>query len=147
MEAGNRRAKVTPETKKEAERLRQLWETKSHPTQQEFGELYEIGNQSAVGQFLRGVTPLSLKAARGFAKGLGVRLEEFSPRLAEEASRNAGMVAPDALSEDVATLARDIDTLTGRERSYVLRITKEALKFVRRGDSDSDSEQPQRRSL
>lgn len=50
--------------------------------QADFGEKYEIGNQSAVGQFLRGDTPLSLKAARGFAKGLNCQIADFSPRLA-----------------------------------------------------------------
>ncbi|MHB8947538.1 MAG: hypothetical protein ACYC4S_00555 [Rhodoferax sp.] len=56
---------------------------KDRGSQAVFGEKLEIGNQSAVGQFLRGESPLSLKAAKGFAKGLGCRIAEFSPRLAE----------------------------------------------------------------
>ena len=47
-----------------------------------FGETHGIGGQSAVGQFLRGDAPLSLKAAKGFAEGLGCQISDFSPRLA-----------------------------------------------------------------
>lgn len=65
--------------------LKALWDAISQSekgTQAEFGEQYLIGNQSAVGQFLRGKTPLSLKAAKGFAKGLNCQVSDFSPRLA-----------------------------------------------------------------
>jgi len=69
----------------EATRLRALWEKSSHGlSQQVFGEKYGIGNQSAVGQFLRGQTPLSMKAAVGFARGLQCNLTDISPRLALE---------------------------------------------------------------
>lgn len=71
--------------KAEAARLRLLWDAfneRSRTTQAAFGEEHEIGNQSAVGQFLRGESPLSPKAARGFAKGLGCQIDDFSPRLA-----------------------------------------------------------------
>ena len=87
--ANERKAKVTPETLQEAAELKRLWGSREHPGQAVFGEVYEIGNQSAVGQFLRGETPLSLKAARGFAKGLGVDIAEFSPRLASEVAKSA----------------------------------------------------------
>lgn len=69
----------------EATRLRALWEKSNHGlSQQVFGEKYGIGNQSAVGQFLRGQTPLSMKAAVGFARGLQCNLTDISPRLALE---------------------------------------------------------------
>lgn len=55
---------------------------KDRGSQAVFGEKLEIGNQSAVGQFLRGESPLSLKAAKGFARGLGCKISDFSPRLA-----------------------------------------------------------------
>lgn len=73
---------------KEAKQLRTIWDASNLSlTQQAFGEKFGIGNQSAVGQFLQGRTPLSMKAAIGFASGLKVRLEDFSPRLANEAVR------------------------------------------------------------
>ncbi len=79
----SRKAKISAENTEEAAKLRALWESRSHPSQAEFGQTYEVGNQSAVGQFLRGETPLSLNAARGFARGLGCQIADFSPRLAE----------------------------------------------------------------
>ena len=72
--------------KEEAKRLKEIWDgadVSVRGTQADFGDAYSIGNQSAVGQFLRGETPLSLKAAKGFARGLSCKIADFSPRLAE----------------------------------------------------------------
>lgn len=83
----HRKAKMSTENKQEAAKLREIWDRKSgKPTQAEFGETYGIGSQAAVGLFLNGVTPLSMKAAKGFAAGLGCGIAEFSPRLAKEAT-------------------------------------------------------------
>jgi hypothetical protein len=100
-----RKAKVTDEHRREAARLTELWETRLHETQAVFGEKYGIGGQSAVGQFLRGEVPLSLKAARGFAKGLQCQISDFSPRLAKEAAE-IGLVAG-ADETDLTRLKRD----------------------------------------
>lgn len=126
----SRRAKVTPETKEEARRLSELWATRAHPSQAEFGETYKIGNQSAVGQFLRGDTPLSLKAARGFALGLGVRIEDFSPRLAAEAAALAGVVPAADVSAEFATLAARADKLPPKQRAFVLEHLRHAVAFA-----------------
>ena len=84
MENKTRNAKVTEETRSEAAKLKALWDArKERLSQTVFGEVYQVGSQSAVTQFLNGHTPLSLKAARGFAKGLGCKIADFSPRLAE----------------------------------------------------------------
>jgi hypothetical protein len=103
----SRRAKVTPETLQEAEKMRALWKARPHENQTVFGEKYDVGNQSAVGQFLRGETPLSLKAASGFARGLGCDVSAFSPRLAAEASSYAQIAAtaPHAAQEPSAAPA------------------------------------------
>jgi hypothetical protein len=82
--SNSKKAKVTQTTFEEAQALRALWESTKHPSQAVFGEVYGIGNQSAVGQFLRGAVPLSLKAAQGFAKGLNCSIADFSPRLATQ---------------------------------------------------------------
>ncbi|RMX08519.1 S24 family peptidase [Corticibacter populi] len=87
--------KVTPETLEESAKLRTLWDQRKLKLglkQDTFGETYKVGNQSAVGQFLRGVTPISLKAAIGFAKGLQCEISDFSPRLAAQASEIASAV-------------------------------------------------------
>lgn len=80
-----RRAVVTEDHKAESARLLAIWNSKKHGSQAEFGELFQIGSQSAVAQFLSGKAPISLKAARGFAKGLGCKIGDFSPRLDQEA--------------------------------------------------------------
>lgn len=85
METKPRKAKVTPETQAESAKLKEIWESaKERPSQAIFGETYQVGSQSAVTSFLNGHTPLSLKAARGFAKGLGCNISDFSPRLAAQ---------------------------------------------------------------
>lgn len=121
---------MTPETQEESKRLARLWATRSHPTQAVFGEVYGIGNQSAVGQFLRGEVPLSLKAARGFAIGLGVRLEDFTPRLAAEAAAISSMVPGGALHPEVAVLAHDINQLPERQRELVLMTVRNAVALA-----------------
>lgn len=132
----SRRAKVTPETKEEARKLRELWDSRSHPSQAEFGEIYGIGNQSAVSQFLRGYAPLSLKAAYGFAQGLRCRIEDFSPRLASEAAAIGGMVAGGGLSTEFAALAAAAEQLTTTEwRDWVLMTLREAVRLARDAES------------
>jgi hypothetical protein len=50
------------------------------------------GGDSFIGQHLRGERPISLSAGFIYARGLGIRLEDFSPRLAAEAAKTASMV-------------------------------------------------------
>ena len=71
----------------EAKRLKEIWASNADGRlgQAQFGEVYGIGGQSAVANFLNGRSPLSLKAALGFARGLKCRVQDFSPRLAKEA--------------------------------------------------------------
>lgn len=130
MAEKSRRAIVTPETKAESVRLRELWESRSHPPQAEFGEAYDIGNQSAVSQFLRGQAPLSLKAAKGFAAGLNCRIEDFSPRLAQEAASFAGVVAESTLAPDVAEVAAAINVLPKKQRDWVLKTIRDAVSLA-----------------
>ena len=94
-EKDHKKAKVTPETLAESKRLKEIWlAVPGRPSQAEFGATFGIGSQSAVTLFLNGKTPLSLKAARGFAKGLGCHIADFSPRLAEEAEQIAETLTP-----------------------------------------------------
>lgn len=147
MGSEHRRAKVTPETKEEARRLAELWEARKRTTQAVFGETYGIGNQSAVGQFLRGDTPLSLKAARGFALGLGVRIEDFSPRLAAEAATLAGVVPTGDLSREFAELAAKAEKLPHRQRLFVLEHLRSAVSLAPEllPEAESEPSEPARR--
>jgi hypothetical protein len=87
----SRQGKITEENEREAELLRELWEASADKrsaagvgSQGAFGESFDIGNQGAVWQYLNAKTALSKKAAAGFARGLGCRIADFSPRLAAE---------------------------------------------------------------
>lgn len=114
----------------EAASLRAIWDaTPNRLSQAEFGETYNIGGQSAVGNFLKGASPLSLKAAAGFAKGLGVSIGQFSPRLAEQASVLAEITG----GAGTGAAARQAKPETGK-RKYLVAIhqpdTEEQIGMV-----------------
>lgn len=67
----------------DAARLKRLYNERTSLSQAEFGARFDIGNQGAVWQYLNGRRPLNMKAAKGFASGLGVNIEEFSPSIAQ----------------------------------------------------------------
>jgi len=59
-------------------------------SQMDFGAKYGIGSQGMVWQYLHAHRPLNIKAAVAFARGLGLKVSDFSPTLAgqiEEASQ------------------------------------------------------------
>lgn len=91
----------------DAARLKTLFESrKASFSQEEFGTRFDIGSQGMVWQYLNGRRPLNIKAAAGFARGLGVEIDEFSPRLANEIRRAASSIldtipsAPDTAAHD-----------------------------------------------
>ena len=86
VENTHRKAKITDENREESRRLKALWNDTGHAglSQDEFGYKFGIGSQSAVGFFLNGKSAISLKAAKGFATGLGCPISAFSKRLANE---------------------------------------------------------------
>jgi hypothetical protein len=93
----SRRGKVEAIHIEEAGRLLAIWnrtkltrEANGVGSQEAFGAKYEVGNQAAVGFFLNGKTALGLLAAIRFARGLGCRVEDFSPRLAKELPEGDG---------------------------------------------------------
>lgn len=148
MATDGRRAKVTPETKEEARKLRELWDARTEKiTQAEFGKDYGVGNQSAVAQFLRGSTPLSLNAARGFALVLKVPISSFSPRLAMQASAIASAAPGGDLSGDVMALARSIDAIQDPvARSEVLTLCQHLVALqVKALASSADLAQTERK--
>lgn len=103
---GERAPKTTPEHRAEAAKLRELWEKRQQeltdrglkpPSQAAFGQDYGIGVQSAVWRFMDGRDQLSLNAAKGFARGLGCLISDFSPRLAQEIIEAIPLVPADEL--------------------------------------------------
>lgn len=102
-----KKAVVTDVHREESKRLRALWDgRRKKTTQAEFGQAYGIGSQAAVGQFLNGHAAISLKAAKGFARGLDCEIADFSERLAQEAAA-LGEVSGASATIDVMSLSRD----------------------------------------
>jgi hypothetical protein len=85
-----KRAKITAENLEEARRLKALWEERPHMTQAEFGEHYELGNQSNVAHYLNGRSALNPKAAAAFAAELMCEVSDFSPRVAQMLAKMGG---------------------------------------------------------
>ncbi|MFS8973880.1 helix-turn-helix domain-containing protein [Cupriavidus necator] len=77
----------------DAARLKALYEERNGKfSQEEFGRRFEIGSQSMVWQYLNAQRPLNIKAATGFAQGLDVDIDAFSPRLADEIRRASSAI-------------------------------------------------------
>jgi SOS-response transcriptional repressor LexA len=127
-------AKLTDENLQESARLKALYERANHGlSQAAFGEKYDIGNQGAVWQCLNGKgMPISLKAARGFARGLGVDISDFSPRLAAEAAKNAEFAPSAAESEEFVDVKRvNVKLSAGHGAVEDIEETVGFLKFTR----------------
>ena len=93
-----------PETshhEEEAKRLKRIFDERATMSQSAFGHEFEIGTQGMVSQYLLGRRPLNLQAAMKFARGLGVSIEDFSPRLAGEASEAVAMARESVTTFDV----------------------------------------------
>ena len=130
MSKEHRKAKVTPETVRESELLKAIWDrTQGKPNQAIFGDTHGVGSQSAVTQFLNGVTPLSLKAAIGFAKGLGCDIADFSPRLASEAASIADAAPQEDEAEYVQIRHFAVKFSNGHGRFVHDESAKPALSF------------------
>jgi phage repressor protein C with HTH and peptisase S24 domain len=117
----------------EAAALRRIFDEKfgrtGEMTQERFGQEYELGGQAMVWQYLNGRRPVSLKAALKFARGLGVSVEVFSPRLAHELqsvgatqvaepSRGGYDVDPAAISLRRPTLVPIVGTAQAGDKGY-----------------------------
>jgi transcriptional regulator with XRE-family HTH domain len=71
--------------------LKRLWDEPIGPTgmsQEEFGELYGIGSQAMVSQYLLGTRPLNYDAAAKFAKGYGCSIEDICPEMARTLAKD-----------------------------------------------------------
>lgn len=73
-----------PNLTEESRLLSDLFKQRADMSQRAFGEKHGIGSGAMVWQYLKGNRPLNLKAACRFARGLGIPVQQFSPRLAKE---------------------------------------------------------------
>ena len=119
-----KQSKITEENVAEAERLFAIWERTYEDrkklglhSQGAFGATYDIGNQAAVGFFLKAKTALSKKAAKGFATGLNCKIEDFSPRIAAEI---AGMTA---YTEDASEILKRYEKSTEKVKAAIDELT------------------------
>lgn len=82
----SRKAKIEPIHIEEAAKLKRLFQTHNEPkrSQAAFAEEFDLGTQGNVWQYLNAKIPLNAQAAAKFAKGLGIHIRDFSPRLAGE---------------------------------------------------------------
>lgn len=92
----------------------------------EFGRRYEIGPK--ITQYLAGQIPLSMEAAIGFARGLGVELKAFSPRLDAErnlpAAEASGIVRLQPGSEAGTTPAARLQAVMSEQHLDVAGLAK-----------------------
>lgn len=67
-------------------KLKRLYEDRAPKgmSQGKFGELYEIGTQGMVWQYLHGYRPLNIEAAAKFARGLRCTIFDICPEMTEE---------------------------------------------------------------
>lgn len=79
-----KRKTLEPWQKADAVRLKEIFRGKVRITQESFGDLYELGSQGLVTQYLNGIIPLNYESAYKFARGMGCSIHDFSPRLASE---------------------------------------------------------------
>lgn len=120
----------------DAQRLRRLFDARQERgangkqiSQMEFGEKYEIGTQGMVWQYLSGRKALNLKSALAFSRGLGVKVRQFSPTLADQieaagsTNEQAGQIQL-AASEAAPTL------------QWVSPLESELLSHFRSGDKE-----------
>jgi len=124
---------ITPETMAESARLKVLWDNRENKlSQAEFGEKYEIGNQSAVSQFLNGKVQLNLKVALSFAKGLGCQISDFSTRLAKEAESIGKAVSTDGSDNIAQVKLLAIEVSAGKGKNGTDVVEEEGELYFKR---------------
>jgi hypothetical protein len=88
-----------------------------------------------VRQCLYGETPLSLKAAKGFAEGLNCYIDDFSPRLAAQIVDYAQYTrAMGGLSTEMRGLLGELQRIPAEDRAKIITLFRELLGMPKRGD-------------
>ncbi len=111
--------------KEDAVRLKALYNAISESTLEEFGSEYGIGSHGMVWQLLNGRRALTIEHAFAFAKGLNVKIDEFSPTIADKVRAYYQWVTP---------CPDDFDNLTSSEKAKLQGFIKKLL------NDDEDSQ-------
>jgi len=104
--------------KEDAARLKSLYKTITESTLEEFGTEYGIGSHGMVWQLLNGRRALTVEHALAFAKGLNVKIDEFSPTIANKIRAYYQWVTPHP---------DDFDNLTPGEKAKLQGFIKKLL--------------------
>lgn len=75
---------LTPEQEQECKKLKQLFDERAGMSQRAFAKKFGLGTPANLGQYLLGRRALTVNTALRIAKPLGLRVSDFSPRLAAE---------------------------------------------------------------
>ena len=89
----------------------------------EFARTFGVpGGQVMIWQHINARRPISLEAAKAYARGFGCSLADISPRLAEETRSAAGMLAEgdDAPAPDAAELMAYYHSLSDERKRIAL---------------------------
>lgn len=124
----------------ESQLLRAIWEQEEREPQEVFAARHNIGSQSMMAQYLNGKRPLNLQAAIAFSRGLGVKIGDFSPRIAamvREAIPHTENVQPVTLS---ATAAYILEALGDMDEIGRARLEGFAASLRKEAHTDADIE-------
>lgn len=120
-----KKSKITDENRAESAALLSIWKEKHTLSQHDFGEAYDLGNQSNVGHYLHARSQINLKAALAFAAHLECKVADFSPRLARELKS----FSPD----EITHLAEEVSTSTVRASSDTNTRQAPVIEWARLG--------------
>lgn len=130
---------ATSTREKEAHALKRLFGERSTVSQAKFGKEHGLGTAGMVWQYLNGHRPLNLQAAVKFAKGLGVRIQDFSPRLAAQVRAAVQDVTgtvvqarePEPHPYVVTAGAHTLDAVSAQEGAVLAQLLRQAPKEER----------------
>lgn len=121
-----KRRELTPEEKRDAARLREVWayyqDRNAGATQVWLAQETELGSQGAVSQYLRGVIPLNLDSLLAFSRVLEVRPDQISPALSGKIL--GAFPGADGGSENERKLLSVYRRLEQRDQLVVLRMAE-----------------------
>lgn len=126
---------LTAEQDAECRKLKELFIDKAGMTQKEFVSKYKLGTAANLGQYLNGRRAISVTLAIKMARLLDVKIEEFSPRLANEA-RKIGLTGSSNIDHIDRPMRKKIPVLSIVQCGNFTSDgqTKDALSAIDEGD-------------
>ena len=128
----SKRSHIEPVHIEEAGRLKATYKERVvDMSQAAFGEVFGIGSQGMVWQYLNARSPLGLEAAHRFAAGLSCQIADFSPRLAGVAGLSAPGATQSPEPAEEARLADDERTILAAYRASDKRVRRIMMAAAR----------------